>query len=246
MPRLLVLCCLVAALRAGETVTVFAAASLGGVLDGIAAAYEARTGVHVATSFAASSALAKQIANGAPAELVLSADEGWMDWLAERKLIDPASRSDLLANALVIVAPADKPIVLKVERDFAADKAFPGRMALADPASVPAGIYAKEAFTRLGWWTWLEPRVAPGSDVRAALRLVETGEADCGVVYATDAKASARVVVVATVPAELHRPIRYPLAATPAAGPAARAFLAFLRGPEAGAAFARAGFTAPR
>ena len=169
-----------------------------------------------------------------------------MDHLAQRRLIDPATRVELLGNSLVVIAPAGKAFTFTVAKGFAADQAFAGRMAMGDPTSVPIGLYAKEAFTNLGWWSWLEPRLAPTADVRASVRLVESGEVDCGVVYATDAKASARVEVIATIPAELHQPVRYPIAATATASPAARAFLAYLIGPEARPVFERHGFTVLR
>lgn len=242
--RLIVAClCLAAALRAGDSVTIFAAASLTDAVGELAKAYEAKTGTRVVVSFGASSALAKQIENGAPADIFFSADLTWMNYLAGKQRIDPASRVDLLGNALVVVAPAGKAFPLKLEKGFAAETAFAGRMAVGDPASVPIGIYAKEAFTNLGWWGWLEKRLAPTADVRAALRLVETGEVDCGVVYATDARASAKVVVVAAIPAALHAPVRYPVAATIAAAAPAKALLAYLAGAEARPVYERLGFT---
>lgn len=245
-PFLLVLLLATALLRGGESVTVFAAASLTGVVGELATAYQARTGVRIVTSFAAASTLAKQIEGGAPADIFMSADLRWMDYLAQRTLIDGSTRVDLLGNALVVVAPAGKGFVLRIEKGFPAETAFTGRLAVGDPSNVPSGIYAKEAFINLGWWGWIEKRLAPTADVRAALRLVETGEVDCGVVYATDAKNSTKVAVIAAIPTELHKPVRYPIAATPAAGPAARAFLAFLTGPEARPVYQRFGFAVLR
>lgn len=238
---MLTLICAVAS--AADTVTVFAAASTTNAVSELAKAYEARTGVRIVTSFAAASTLAKQIENGAPADIFISADLKWMDYLVERKQIDTASRIDLLGNVLVVIAPAGKGFTFKVEKGFAAETAFVGRMAMGDPTNVPIGIYAKEAFTNLGWWSWLEKRLAPTADVRASLKLVESGEVDCGVVYATDAKTSQKVEVIATVPGDLHKPARYPFAATANAGPAARAVLAYLTGPEAKAVYERFGFT---
>ncbi len=230
-------------LFAGESPKVFAAASLAGAITELAKVYEAKSGVKIAPSFASSSTLAKQIEHGAPADIFISADVRWMDYLVECKWIDTASRIDLLGNALVLIAPVGKGFPFKVEKDFTAEKAFTGRLAVGDPTNVPVGIYAKEAFTKLGWWPWLEKRLAPAADVRAALRLVETGEVDAGVVYATDAKSSAKVEVIATIPADLHKPVRYPFAATTHAGPEARAFLAFLLGPDAKPVYERLGFT---
>jgi molybdate transport system substrate-binding protein len=226
--------------------TVFASASLTNAVTDLAKTYEEKTGIRVIANFAAASTLAKQIENGAPADLFMSADLTWMDYLMERKQIDAASRVDLLGNALVVIAPVGKGFAFKAEKDFPAEQAFAGRLAVGDPTNVPVGIYAKEAFMALGWWSWLEQRLAPTADVRAALRLVETGEADCGVVYATDAKASPKVEVIATVPGGLHKPVRYPVAATANAGPAARAFLAYLIGPEARPVYERYGFTVLR
>ena len=228
---------------AAETVTIFAASSTTEAVQTVARRYEAEHGVKVVCSFAASSTLAKQIENGAPADLFLSADQRWMDHLARLKAIDAASRSDLLGNALVFVAPAGRSVAVTVEQGFAIGTAFSGRLALGDPTNVPAGVYAKEAFTRLGWWEALSGRLAPAADVRAALKLVELGETDLGVVYATDAKASAKVVVVATIPEALHTPVRYPIALTTTAKPAAAGFLAYLRSEAARAVFGAAGFT---
>ncbi|HYE05941.1 MAG TPA: molybdate ABC transporter substrate-binding protein [Planctomycetota bacterium] len=235
----------VAALPAVESITIFAAASTTDAVRAVARAYEAAHGVAVHGSFASSSTLAKQVIEGAPADLFLSADQQWMDHLAERGAIDAASRVDLLANELVIITPAERPLSVTVTEGFDFAATFAGRLAIGDPTHVPAGIYAREAFIALGWWEALRGRLAPAVDVRATLKLVELGEADAGVVYATDARVSSRVVVAARIPAGLHTPIRYPVALTATAGPAAAAFLAYLRGAEAQAMFAAAGFTAP-
>lgn len=239
----LALLLLASVLGAGEQVTVFAAASTADALNGIAKAHEAATGVRVVCSFASSATLAKQIEQGAPADLFLSADQRWMDALAAANRLRTATRRDLLANRLVLIAPQDRPLTVRVEAGFAIAAAFTGRLAIADPASVPAGTYARQAFTALGWWTALEPRLAPAADVRAALRLVELGECALGVVYASDAVASAQVVATALIPETLHAPIRYPVALTAEAKPAAAAFLARLAGAEAAAVFAKHGFT---
>jgi molybdate transport system substrate-binding protein len=232
-------------LVAADSVTVFAAASTTDVLQAVAKQYEAERGVKIVCSFASSSTLAKQIENGAPADLFLSADQKWMDYLAQRQAIVPASRVDLLGNVLVFVAPAGKSPVITVEPGFAIAGAFNGRLALGDPTNVPVGMYAKEAFTKLGWWEVLSGRLAPTADVRAALKLVELGEVDLGVVYVTDAKASAKVGVVATIPEALHTPVRYPIALTTTAKPAAAAFLVYLRSDAGRAVFTAAGFTIP-
>ncbi|MBA3845343.1 MAG: molybdate ABC transporter permease subunit, partial [Planctomycetes bacterium] len=196
-------------------------------------------------SFASSSTLAKQIEQGAPADLFLSADQRWMDHLAGKLAIDVASRIDLLANALVIITPVDRPLALTVAKEFAFAATFSGRIAVGDPTHVPVGIYTREAFAALGWWDALSGRLAPAADARAVLKLVELGEVDAGVVYATDAKVSAAIAVAATIPSDLHSPIRYPIALTTTATPAAAAFLLHLRGDAARAVFAAAGFTAP-
>lgn len=243
MLRLFVVLIVFSATSAGESPTIFAAASLTNAVGDLAKTYEAKTGVRIVASFAAASTLAKQIENGAPADLFFSADVKWMDYLVERKQIDAASRVELLGNALVMIAPAGKAFTLRFEKGFPADSAFSGRLAIGDPTNVPIGIYGKEAFTNLGWWSWLEQRLAPTADVRAALRLVEMAEVDAGVVYATDARTSAKVEVVAAFPEGLHKPVRYPVAATANASPAARAFLAFLTGPEAVPVYEQYGFT---
>jgi molybdate transport system substrate-binding protein len=226
--------------------TVFAAASATSVLTEVAAAYEAERHVHVTCSFGSSAMLAKQIEQGAPADLFLSADAKWMDYLAQRQAISNASRTDLLGNALVIIAPKAKPLTVQVDPGFDFAGSFAGRLAVGDPASVPVGIYTQEAFTALGWWDTIKGRLAPAADVRAALKLVELGEMDAGVVYSTDAKASTQVIIAATIPTKYHTPIRYPVALTTSASPAAAAFLVYLQGPTALAVFTAAGFTDPK
>lgn len=232
-------------LPSADRVTVFAAASTTDVVTEIAKTYEATTGVQVACSFASSATLAKQIEQGAPAELFLSADQKWMDYLAKKQAILPVSRVDLLANSLVLIAPTGTSPTITVEKGFAIGTAFTGRLAIGDPTNVPSGIYAKEAFTNLGWWEVLSGRLAPAADVRAAFKLVELGETDLGVVYATDAKASAKVTVVAAIPEALHAPIRYPIALTTMAKPAAAAFLIYLQSAAGRAVFTQAGFDIP-
>ncbi len=231
--------------RADE-VYVFAAASLTNALNEIAADYSAKTGQVVKVSFAASSTLAKQIERGAPAQIYASADLKWMDYLAQHKLIDTASRRDLLGNSLVLIAPSASPLpptALTAKTDIAA-LAGSGRIATGNPDSVPAGIYFKQSMTRAGQWSKVAPKIAAAASVRAALALVERGEAPLGAVYATDAAISHKVKVIGTLPDSLHDPIRYPFALV--AGketPAARAFLAALSTPAAKAVFAKYGFT---
>lgn len=226
-------------------ITVFAAASLTESLGEIARRYEAAQGVTVKLSVAASSVLARQIESGAAADLFISADGAWMDYLEKRGLVQAASRRDLLGNRLVLVAPAGSSVVvgLRPGVDLAAALGTGGRLAIAEPDGVPAGRYAVAALRALGAWQAVENRTARAENVRAALAFVARGEAPLGVVYATDAAVEPRVRVVATFPPESHAPIVYPAALMPGASPAAAAFLAWLAGPEAGAVFTAAGFT---
>ncbi len=198
-----------------EPVTVFAAASLTNALQDIGEAYTAKTGKRLRFSFASSSVLAKQIEAGAPAHIFVSADEAWMDYLQERNAIATGTRVSPIGNRLVLVAPADSPLTpaaLSRGFDLAGLLGPNGRLAVGDPAHVPAGIYAKDAMTALGLWQGVESRLARADNVRAALALVETGEAPLGVVYATDAAASRKIKVVAAFPAGSHKPVTYPFA----------------------------------
>jgi len=225
-------------------VLVFAAASLKTALDRIAAAWRTETGEAATISYAASSTLAKQIENGAPAELFISADEDWMDYLQERQLIDPKTRIDLLGNRLVLIAPAATGSSTKIAPGFPlAALLGDGRLAMADPGAVPAGRYGRAALEKLGVWSTVEHRIAAAENVRAALLLVARGEAPLGIVYQTDAAAEPLVRIVATFPPDSHPPIVYPMALTPAAGAEARELAAYLRGPAAGALFEGQGFT---
>jgi molybdate transport system substrate-binding protein len=223
---------------------VLAAASLQESLQAAAQAWTAKGHAPPVISFAASSALARQIEAGAPADLFLSADEDWMDYLAQRRLLRPGTRVDLLTNDIVLVAPGASPVRLTAARGFPLARALgTGRLAMADPDSVPAGKYGREALSALGVWPQVAPRVARAENVRAALALVARGEAPLGVVYATDARAEPAVRVVTVFPAGSHRPVAYPLAVLArSANPEGEAFRRFLRGPEAGAIFRRYGF----
>ena len=226
-----------------ETVTVFAAASLKNALDAIAAKWRADTGNIATISFAASPTLAKQIENGAPAELFISADEDWMDYLQKRGLIDAKSRADLLGNQLVLIAPKDSPANLAIGAGFPLDAALgDGHLAMADPGSVPAGKYGKAALLKLGVWSAVEGRVAAAENVRAALLLVARGEAPFGIVYRTDAAAEPAVRIVGAFPADSHPPVTYPMALMAGTHPAAAAFAAYLKGATAGALFEAQGF----
>lgn len=231
--------------RAQDPVTVFAAASLTDALRAFGQDWAARGNPAPRFVFAASSALARQIGQGAPADLFLSADEAWMDYLRDRKLIENATRQSPIGNALVLVAPAGlaRQVALGRGVDLLA-LAAGGRIAVGDPAHVPAGRYAQAALEWLGQWQAVAPRLARAENVRAALLLVERGEAPLGIVYATDAAAARGVAVIGTFPAESHLPITYPFAVTrrAAANSQARALHAFLTGPEAAATWQRFGF----
>lgn len=232
---------------APEPILVFAAASLQGSLDEVAAAWTKRSGQPVKISYAGSSALAKQIAQGAPADAFVSADEQWMDTLQTQGMIDPASRFDLVGNRLVLIAPADGGPRSVALTNAGVTKALgTGRLAMAETTAVPAGRYGRAALTALNLWTTVAPHLAESDNVRGALAFVARGEAPLGIVYATDARAEPRVRIVATFPARTHPRIVYPAARVRVADARRSAgFLAWLRGREAQAAFARAGFTAP-
>jgi molybdate transport system substrate-binding protein len=224
--------------------TVFAAASLTDVLEKIGAAFTRSSHVPVRYSFAASSALAKQIEQGAGAAVFVSADEEWMDYLVTRSLIDPSTRRDIVANRLVLVAPAASTIALRISPHFPLLSALgpDGRIATGDPDSVPVGKYAKASLTSLGIWDQLEPRLVRAENVRAALAYVARGEAPLGIVYATDARVEPKVRVVDVFPESSHPHITYPAAAVKPASAQAQAFIDFLVGPEAMKIFAQAGF----
>jgi molybdate transport system substrate-binding protein len=229
---------------APRAVLVFAAASLKNALDAIAEEWRRETGKRTTISYAASSTLAKQIENGAPADVFISADRDWMDYLAQRKLIDPKSRVDLLGNRLVLIAPKDSKIDLVIRPGFdIAATLGDGRLAMGDPAAVPAGLYGKAALETLGVWPRIANRIAAAENVRAALLLVARGEAPLGIVYQTDAAAEPGVRIVATFPPETHPPIVYPMALTAAStNPDAPALAAYLRGPAARSRFEAQGF----
>jgi molybdate transport system substrate-binding protein len=224
--------------------TVFAAASLTDSLKAAAAAYKSKTGIDVILSFGASSTLARQIEQGARADLFLSADAKWMDYLQKKGLIANASRKDLLGNRLVLIAgPGAKPAP-KIAPHFNLAGALEDRLlALADPASVPAGKYAREALTTLGVWDQVATKVVQAENVRVALEYVARGEAPYGIVYATDAKVAPQVRMVGTFPDNSHAPIVYPAALTKTASQGAKAFLDFLGSAQARAIFEKAGFT---
>jgi molybdate transport system substrate-binding protein len=237
-----------AATHAAErTLTVFAASSLTEVLEKVGSAYTKNTGVPVRFSFAASSALARQVESGAPADAFVSADQDWMNYLAQRNLIQPATRTNIVTNSLVLVAPADSRVQLRIAPRFALAQVLGrnGRIAMGDPQTVPAGRYAKAALTSLGVWDSVTNRIIAADNVRTALNFVALGEAPLGIVYATDVRGNAKVRVVDTFPAGTHDPITYPAAATTRAGADAVAFVRFLRSDEAQGIFREYGFAAP-
>jgi molybdate transport system substrate-binding protein len=225
--------------------TVFAAASLTDVFTDIGHLWQARGHAPVVFSFAGSSTLAQQIAKGAPADIFASADEVWMDRLAEQNRIQPATRFDMAGNALVLVGRGHAAVDLTQPGTVLALLGQDGRLAVADPAHVPAGLYAAQAMKKLGLWSALQSRLAPAEDVRSALLLVAHGETPAGIVYQTDVKASPALSVLATFPPDSHDPILYPVAATRHAIPEALEFLAFLRTPDARVVFEHYGFPAP-
>ncbi len=228
-----------------QQLTVFAAASLTDAMRDVSGLWQQAGHAPLRLSFAASSSLARQIEQGAPANLFASADERWMNHLAIHNLVAVGTRTDLLGNALVLVVPADQPrhVTLGPDLDLAALLGPGGRLAIGDPAHVPAGIYAEQALRKLALWDHVAARLARAEDVRSALLLVERGEVPAGIVYATDAAVSKNVTVAGTFPASSHDPITYPFAVVKSGDtPDARALLTFLQGPEARAAFARRGF----
>jgi molybdate transport system substrate-binding protein len=228
-----------------QDVVVFAAASLTDALDEAAKLFERQGGAHSKISYAASSTLAKQIESGAPADMFISADLDWMNYLEERHLIRPATRRNLLGNRLVLVAPAESDVHIEIKPGF--DLAVllrGGRLAMANTDSVPAGKYGKAALERLGVWNTVQAAVAPAESVRAALLFVSRREAPLGIVYATDAAADPRVKIVGVFPEDTHPPITYPAALTAASkNPSAARLLDFLASPAAKPIFEKEGFT---
>ena len=214
-----------------ESLVVFAAASMTDAMTEAADVFGQATGTEIILSFAASSVLAKQIEHGAPAGIYISANPGWMDYLEERGLTVAASRRDIAANRLVLIAPAGNGTLIdpQVPQSLVAALGPNGRLAVADPAHVPAGQYARQSLRSLGIWAQIEPRLAPAANVRGAVALVERGETPLGIVYATDADVTGRVEIAALLPDESHDPILYPAARVIAGdSAAAEAFLAFL------------------
>jgi molybdate transport system substrate-binding protein len=229
--------------RADDAVRVYAAASLTNAVGEISEAWTQAGHPKPTMVFAASSALAKQVENGAPADVFASADKRWMDYLAQRKKIDPASRADLLRNELVLIVPKGSGLRLKMDKGFDLPGAFQGKLCTGEPDVVPVGTYAKQALISYGWWTALAPRVVGTDDVRTALAFVERGECPLGVVYATDAAISRKVEIVGRFPAGTHDPTVYPFAIVAGAGSQAGPYLEFLRSDAAQQIFRKYGFT---
>ncbi|HUQ08681.1 MAG TPA: molybdate ABC transporter substrate-binding protein [Steroidobacteraceae bacterium] len=226
---------------------VFAAASLSDVVGELSAVWEKSSHVPVKLSFAASSVLARQIEAGAAADVFVSADQEWMDYLATRKLIDAASRRDLVGNGLVLIAPADSRTKIEIVPGFRlADALAGGRLAIADPDTVPAGRYARAALTNLGVWEQVADRLVRAENVRSALTYVARGEAPIGIVYSTDARIEKRIRVLDSFPDDSHPPITYPAAATASARQPAVSYLAYLGSSEATIVWKKHGFREPR
>jgi molybdate transport system substrate-binding protein len=246
IPVLIGLCLLVGGTAmAAPRQTVFAAASLNDAMTAIDQAWTARGHPELRLSFAASSTLARQLDHGARADIFASADEEWMNWAAQRHLIVESSRRNVVSNELVLIVAKEHPHQIDIKKgfDLASLLGQSGRLAIGDPGHVPAGRYAKEALTNLGVWDAVSRRLAPAQSVRNALLLVERGEVPAGIVYATDAAASSRVMVAGTFPADSHEPIAYPFALTRTAHmPDAQSLMDFISGPEGRAIFDRFGF----
>ena len=230
---------------AADDILVFAAASLKNALDDAAASYEQKNHDKVNISYGASSALAKQIENAAPADIFISADLDWMDEVQKHDLVKPGTRANLLGNKLVLIAPADSTTQIEIKPGFPlATLLADNHLAMADPDAVPAGKYGKAALEKLGVWSAVEPKVARAEDVRAALRFVSRKEAPFGIVYQTDAAADPGVKVVGYFPPDTYPPIIYPIALTTASkNPAAARFLAYLRSDAAKPFFTKQGFS---
>ncbi len=230
---------------AQESITVFAAASLKNALDDADAAFTKVTGVKVVASYEASSSLAKQIEAGAPADVFISADLRWMDYVAGKSLIKADTRANLLGNKLVLIAPNDSKLDhVAIGQGFDIAKlAGDNRIAVADVKAVPAGLYAKAALEKLGAWAQAEPKLAQAENVRATLAFVARGETPLGIVYETDAKIEPKVKIIGVFPDDSYPPVTYPVAATATSKPAAAQYVQFLRGSAAKAVFEKYGFS---
>jgi molybdate transport system substrate-binding protein len=228
----------------GGDLIVFAAASLKNALDAVNAQWQKETGKSAKISYAASSALAKQMEQGAPAQMFVSADLDWMDYVEKKGLIKPETRSNLLGNRIVLIAPKDQAAPVDIKPGFDLAKVIDdGRLAMANVDSVPAGKYGKAALEKLGVWASVSGRVAQAENVRAALLLVSRGEAPAGIVYQTDAASDPSVTIIGAFPEDTHPPIIYPAALTTSASADAAAFLAHIKSHKAKPLFEAQGFT---
>jgi len=228
---------------AGE-VKLYAAASLTDALTELGASYQkTHPGVVIKKSFAGSSTLAKQIENGAPADIFISADNDWGNYLLKRGVLAAESYKKLLGNELVLIAPVASDIKVELDPAFNLAASFNGRLCTGDTASVPVGKYAKQSLVSYGWWEAISPRIVGTEDVRTALAFVERAECNVGIVYKTDAYLSKKVKIAAIFPAASHSPVEYPGALTKNAGQDAKAFWDFLQTDDAKAVFTRYGFT---
>ncbi|MCH7389185.1 molybdate ABC transporter substrate-binding protein [Acinetobacter dispersus] len=227
---------------AADAITVYAAASLTNAVNELDAIYEQKNKTEVKTSYAGSSTLAKQIEAGAPADVFMSADVQWMDYLQNKQLVAPTDRINLLGNRLVVITPKEHPIKLKMDKSFDPTTAIQGKLCTGDTKSVPVGKYAKQALTSLGWWDKVQPRLVETEDVRAALNFVARGECQVGIVYATDAAISKDVVVAGIFPENTHPPIIYPVGLTKKNAESVK-FYKFLQSGQAKTIFKKYGFS---
>ncbi|PKF33854.1 molybdate ABC transporter substrate-binding protein [Acinetobacter proteolyticus] len=227
---------------AAESITVYAAASLTNAVNELDTIYEQKNKTEVKTSYAGSSTLAKQIEAGAPADVFISADVQWMDYLQNKQLVTAADRINLLGNRLVVITPKDHPLKLKMDKSFDPSKVIQGKLCTGDTKSVPVGKYAKQALSSLGWWDKVQPRLVETEDVRAALNFVARGECQIGIVYATDAAISKDVVVAGIFPENTHPPIIYPVGLTKKNAESVK-FYKFLQSGQAKTIFKKYGFS---
>ncbi len=226
-----------------EQLLVYAAASTHNAVSDIIKQFNnEQYQITVKASFASTSILAKQIEAGAPANIFLSANPKWMDYLQSQKLIIPESRFNLLQNTIVLITPSEKKFAVKMNKRFEIAKQFNGKLCLGDPTHVPAGIYAKQALTYLGWWDQLKTKIVGTKDVSAALVLTERGECAAGIVYATDASVSKKVSIITEFPAKSHEPILYPVARVAPDSASAKQFMTYLKSPAAKGIFKSYGF----
>ena len=230
---------------AADKIVVFAAASMKNALDNMDAAFTKETGKEVTVSYAASGALAKQLENGAPADIFISADTQWMDYATQKKLIKDGTQVNLFGNALVLVAAKDKAKTVEIKQGMdLAGLLGDGRLAMGEPATVPAGKYGQSALQKLGLWSSVEKKVAGAESVRAALALVSRGEAPYGIVYQTDVASDPGVAVAGTFPEDSHPPIIYPAAITAESkNPEAQAYFDYMKSSKAAPFFEHEGFT---